>query len=677
MSQITGLLPTLAIADSLKSVDALKQAVNDGTIPGYIGVPMIADLVKKQQQAQGMAQSQPTQTVEDQVYAKAAQLQNPQPPMPQQQMPQQMAQQPPTQPAGITSAQSNLPTQNMASGGIVAFAGENGSLVDDEYDPYEDDDNEEYYADIDSKNQMAKMIARQAESSALTDALMQQYQEGQGASDYGINPEAPSSNGIRPDAKGIAGISFTDKLRHLESRGRDYDEKGNILTSSKGARGRMQTMPATLRDPGFGVKPAQNNSVDEMNRVGRDFGNAMLRRYGNEKDAAMAYNWGPGNVDKWIAGGRKGPVPGETRQYASNFKQGGIVQLAGGGAVAFAGNTDGSLVSDEPESAIGAYFKGTPEQQDFAKKYLEESRKKAEVEKALTAPELDLPFYKAARPSERAAVETKRNELYKQLPSVQPAPIAPATTGLTEEEMRIGSGRPEMSGLPSGGQTAPAPTLAPAGIDALTTPQASAEEDLFKQMQKSYAEKEASHKSEKTMDNYLALLQGFLGMMGGTSPYAMANIGLGGTAGISYLANARKQQGLTERGLGREQLGLFTAKQAMDKAAEDRELRKKLGLGGLEERYGKDVTAVQSKIDAAIAKAVKADMDLTYRLPAIEKKMGDAAVLGKPPEPEVIAEYNRLKNKQSDIESKIKNSMPLPPRPGALGPNTSGVIKLD
>ena len=199
----------------------------------------------------------------------------------------------------------------------------------------------------------------------------------------------------------------------------------------------MQTMPATLRDPGFGVKPAQNNSVDEMNRVGRDFGNAMLRRYGNEKDAAMAYNWGPGNVDKWIAGGRKGPVPGETRQYASNFKEGGIVQLAGGGAVAFAGNTDGSLVSDEPESAIGAYFKGTPEQQDFAKKYLEESRKKAEVEKALTAPELDLPFYKAVRPSERAAVETKRNELYKQLPSVQPALIAPATTGLTEEEMRI------------------------------------------------------------------------------------------------------------------------------------------------------------------------------------------------------------------------------------------------
>jgi hypothetical protein len=682
MSQITGLLPTLARADNLKSVEALKQAVNDGTIPGYIGVPMIADLVKKQQQAQGMAQSQPTQTVEDQVYAQAAQLQNPQPQMPQQQMPQQqmpqqmpqqIAQQPPVQPAGITGAQSNLPTRTMAGGGIVAFAGNtDGSLVDDDTDPQDDDTNEEYYADIDSKNQIAKMIARQAESSALTDALMQQQGSG-----YGINPETQNGSGIRPDAKGITGINFTDKLEHLESRGRDYDEKGNILTSSKGAMGRMQTMPATLRDPGFGVKPAQNNSVDEMNRVGRDFGNAMLRRYGNEKDAAMAYNWGPGNVDKWIAGGRKGPVPGETRQYASNFKQGGIVQLAGGGAVAFAGNTDGSLVSDEPESAIGAYFKGTPEQQDFAKKYLEESRKKAEVEKALTAPELDLPFYKAVRPSERAAVETKRNELYKQLPSVQPAPIAPATTGLTEEEMRIGSGRPEMSGLPSGGQTAPAPTLAPAGIDALTTPQASAEEDLFKQMQKSYAEKEASHKSEKTMDNYLALLQGFLGMMGGTSPYAMANIGLGGTAGISYLANARKQQGLTERGLGREQLGLFTAKQAMDKSAEDRELRKKLGLGGLEERYGKDVTAVEGRRIAEINKLIKADMDLTYRLPAIEKKIGDAAILGKPPEPEVIAEYNRLKKKQTDIESKIKNSMPLPPRPGALGSNTSGVIKLD
>jgi soluble lytic murein transglycosylase-like protein len=30
----------------------------------------------------------------------------------------------------------------------------------------------------------------------------------------------------------------------------------------------------------------------------------MFRRYGNWGDALAAYNWGPGNLDQWIAAGR-------------------------------------------------------------------------------------------------------------------------------------------------------------------------------------------------------------------------------------------------------------------------------------------------------------------------------------------------------------------------------------
>ena len=119
----------------------------------------------------------------------------------------------------------------------------------------------------------------------------------------------------------------------------------------------------------------------------------------------------------------------------------------------------------------------------------------------------------------------------------------------------------------------------PTATGRATTPptetQKSAEEDLFRQMQKSFAAREASHKSEKELDNYLAVLQGFLGVAGGDSPYFARNIGTGFTSGIASLANARKQQGLTERGLGREQLGLFTAKQSMDRAAEERKLRER------------------------------------------------------------------------------------------------------
>ena len=71
--------------------------------------------------------------------------------------------------------------------------------------------------------------------------------------------------------------------------------------SDKGAQGAMQTMPETLRDPGYGVRPAQNDSHEEKVRVGRDYLNAMIQRYGSVTVALAAYNAGPGNVNKWIS----------------------------------------------------------------------------------------------------------------------------------------------------------------------------------------------------------------------------------------------------------------------------------------------------------------------------------------------------------------------------------------
>jgi len=87
--------------------------------------------------------------------------------------------------------------------------------------------------------------------------------------------------------------------------------------SPKGAVGTMQTMPETLRDPGYGVRPAQNNTPAELERVGRDYLQAMIAKYpGNLSHALAAYNWGPGNTDKWIAAGADpAKLPKETRDY--------------------------------------------------------------------------------------------------------------------------------------------------------------------------------------------------------------------------------------------------------------------------------------------------------------------------------------------------------------------------
>ncbi len=95
--------------------------------------------------------------------------------------------------------------------------------------------------------------------------------------------------------------------------------------SPKGATGLMQLMPATAKDPGFGVKPFDAtkplNDPQENMRVGTDYLNAMMERYGGDREAALAaYNWGPGNADKWIAAGRPASMlPQETRDYIARI----------------------------------------------------------------------------------------------------------------------------------------------------------------------------------------------------------------------------------------------------------------------------------------------------------------------------------------------------------------------
>ena len=90
--------------------------------------------------------------------------------------------------------------------------------------------------------------------------------------------------------------------------------------SPKGARGLMQVMPATSRDPGFGIRPSSGSKADDV-RVGREYLQAMLQRYnGDAGKAWAAYNWGPKNVDDAIAthGSRwLQAAPSETRNYVA------------------------------------------------------------------------------------------------------------------------------------------------------------------------------------------------------------------------------------------------------------------------------------------------------------------------------------------------------------------------
>lgn len=102
---------------------------------------------------------------------------------------------------------------------------------------------------------------------------------------------------------------------NVESGNRHHDAQGNVIkgpmTRHGQAIGVSQLIESTAK--GLGVDPYD----ETQNREGgkRELA-TQFEKYGNWEDALAAYNWGPGNVDKWIAGGRDpSKMPAETRKY--------------------------------------------------------------------------------------------------------------------------------------------------------------------------------------------------------------------------------------------------------------------------------------------------------------------------------------------------------------------------
>lgn len=99
--------------------------------------------------------------------------------------------------------------------------------------------------------------------------------------------------------------------------------------SPKGALGIAQIMPATARDPGFGVTPIDDpRDPEEALRFGAQYMRAMLNRYNGDYGLALAaYNAGPGAVDE--AGGI--PAFQETQNYVSSILGGSMQPDVPGG----------------------------------------------------------------------------------------------------------------------------------------------------------------------------------------------------------------------------------------------------------------------------------------------------------------------------------------------------------
>lgn len=569
----------MANADKL-SPQQLQVAIKDGTIPSYIGIPLLQEKMKQSQEAQALSAGQ-------------------QKPLPIAQQVMQQAQ----QQHGVEALPSGLPVEGMAGGGIIAFA--DGGLSDDSADEYED------YLDE----------ARKQEEDDLMDEYAKAFQGGIGSLPAAKKEEAKEGVG-----------DFIARIMHKESRGKRYDKNGNLLTSEKGALGEMQVMPGTSRDPGFGVKPAQSNHPDELARVGRDYANTLLQRYGDPKLAAIAYNMGPGATDKWLASGAdQSKLPQETQGYVKGFS----------------GKDGESQVKDKGISYSPYGFGNTASQDDMTPEALAEAKRLRDMGLFDSMKET---FGPIVSPVWNALTTPPSPEIKKQ--TVVPQGIADIPRGrltMANDPRLISSQQPSPQMSPSsydqssnsddqsfGPISTPATQPAPATAAAAPTNSMSSIEDIM-------AQRYANLDKQREQDKYMALLQAGLGMMGGTSPNALANIAAGGQQGIQSLAQANAARTSEENALLSGRLGLAKIGSEKERNAALIQARKDIQDQALAQRTAAQGNALTEKKEAAAArdeaKNTKLLSDIEDKVRAgVAKDIAGNVVLQNKPDIEAIKE---------------------------------------
>ena len=586
---IGDLLSTAARAQKL-DIASIQRGIQDGVIPSYIGIPLLQQKMQERTEAAQMlagkqAQNQPP--IAQQVMSQAQQMTQPQaaPAMQQPQMQQ------PAEPGGIDQAQSNLPQAGFAGGGIVAF--DDGGNVS--MDPFADEDlSEEDMEDqqMDQDLMSDRQFAYAPESMAAPTYNEMSYSRDSssmkepGQPEHGVAHEEIS-------AKGKRGLEdLLDLIKHKESRGRDYDTKGNPLTSPVGAKYAMQVMPATARDPGFGIKPAQSDSPDEYNRVGRELYSKLLDKYGDPKLAAIAYNMGPGKTDKWLSSGADmATLPQESRQYAQGFKEGGVAHFVVGGSTQDQIDALGAQL-DQARSEFKAMKQPGLRQMQANPDLLNQYNASKQRVSDLQSQYQDL----MTKAGVNAPAIMYRGQLGTQAPVPNPVVQQMSAPSFGKFDAGTGDGWDNQStnfgkfdagtgeGWDNQGiaavapaqstETTGAPVAAQKPADTETkTAEPSGIEALFSQQA-------ADNKKQREINNYLALMSAGFGIMGGSSPYAFQNIGKGAQQGVATLAELNKGVGDDERALMNARVSAQNAKARNDYYARVLEERKRAALSG-------------------------------------------------------------------------------------------------
>lgn len=504
-------------------------------------------------------------------------------PKPEEMMSQGIAAAPQEAPSALAALPSNLPTEGMAGGGIVAFA-EGGDLDidDDEDESTEKSTLSQLMGGLSSGLASLKSLVPQGRSIAIPQsyeaALAERGQtpasarklmiEGPKKGDYVMPPldsKKPSGEGIMQKR---GGHKYEDVVvKEAERLGVDpnlalhvlYKETGNLKNpetarSKAGAIGVMQLMPRTAKE--LGVDPL---NPEENIRGGITYLKKMLDQFNDPTLALAAYNAGPGRVNQVLRSGQGiEALPRETRNY---------IRMADGGIVAFA------------NGGLGGEFGGS----DFDTRVPDET---TTVEPFVIDPITKEKLFSGYRSPIEVKKEPRREPFGVAKPKPDTSPL-PAM-GPTDEEL---------------GRYAPSAADKEA-IDKLlagTKPEEK-EDGLMKKYMALLEGREKSSADQRKQDAYLSLLSAGLGMMGGTSPFAAVNIGQGAQAGIAAQAAARKAQIADEAATLK---GFGTAAAAEEYAKQ----RKLLAAQAQEGKIGNLIANREKQIETAAFNAVKNNMN--------------------------------------------------------------------
>ena len=521
---------------------------------------------------------------------------------------QQLAAQPPTQ--GIDAAPSNLPEQTMAQGGIATFLSR-GLVDEDEYESAEDREDAEL-----------KQLFGSGSDNDFVQSIMP------AAGGYAAHPSAAIS--VRPESESsVKGAKGTHKyeqdvIKEAKRIGLDpsiavhalYKETGGLkdpesARSKAGAIGVMQLMPKTAKEIGVDPYNPQENISGGVGYLKK-----MYDKYQDPQLALMAYNAGPGRVDRAL----KSPkgiesLPHETLAYR---------MAAGGSIKSYAGDTDGSLVSaDEGSTLLRDYLLADAEKtasykEDIAK----ENKRLLEKAPAPTDAEIarrELGVERTGIPSALRGGNKSLNESLSQYqPSINTPAVPVANKGIEQvappamSKGDVANRDPYRAVLASDVRPTPVPdtnpnfgvidpstwednpvkkqiletkkeftdkqavnpsatTVTPTENSGAPLSAASSSDRLNDYIMQDIISRKEESKKQREANNLMAIMQAGFGVAASKNIHPLGAIGEGGAQGIGTLAALRKQEAEENKDISAQQLGLYKYKAAQEAANATRE----------------------------------------------------------------------------------------------------------